>query len=121
MGGDLVPPKPTYDADGSGRDTYIRRDPVECYGKQNYKANPRIPTRFGARRAPAALPRPAPKLTHRALWQAPPALTCRATGTLGTPATSWRHTTKLAASEEVAARWCRRAIWCRTRLPSRWR
>ena len=36
-----------YNADGSGRDTYIRRDPVECFGKQQYKTE-RIPiTRMG--------------------------------------------------------------------------
>lgn len=42
------PPKPTYVADGTGRDTYIRRDPVEQHGKHLYKAEPRLITRFGA-------------------------------------------------------------------------
>jgi len=46
--GGAPPPKPTYLADGTGRDTYIRRDPVEQHGKQNYKAEPRLITRFGA-------------------------------------------------------------------------
>lgn len=42
-----LPPKPTYISDGTGRDTYIRRDPQEQYGKQLYKSEvPRI-TRFG--------------------------------------------------------------------------
>lgn len=36
-----------YNADGTGRDTYIRRDPVECFGKSLYKAEPRLITRFG--------------------------------------------------------------------------
>lgn len=42
------PPKPTYVADGTGRDTYIRRDPVEQHGKHLYKEDPRLITRFGA-------------------------------------------------------------------------
>jgi len=44
---DLVPKVP-YDADGTGRDTYIRRDPVYTNGKTLYK--PEVPsvTRFGA-------------------------------------------------------------------------
>jgi len=42
------PPKPSYHADGTGRDTYIRRDPVEQHGKANYQAPPRLITRFGA-------------------------------------------------------------------------
>ena len=57
MGGGLVP-SPMYShyaADGSGRDTYIRRDPVEVSGKNLYKAEPRLITRFGA--AGSALPR----------------------------------------------------------------
>lgn len=37
-----------YNADGSGRDTYIRRDPVECFGKNNYKTDPPVITRMGA-------------------------------------------------------------------------
>ena len=44
-----------YNADGTGRDTYIRRDPVECFGKALYKSEPRLITRFGA--AGSALPR----------------------------------------------------------------
>ena len=48
MGGEHAPNPPRYDADGSGRDTYIRRDPQECFGKTLYKSAPRIPTRFGA-------------------------------------------------------------------------
>ena len=48
MGGEHPPNPPRYDADGSGRDTYIRRDPTGCYGKTLYKSEPRIPTRFGA-------------------------------------------------------------------------
>ena len=44
-----------YNADGTGRDTYIRRDPVECFGKTLYKSEPIIPTRFGA--SGSALPR----------------------------------------------------------------
>ena len=48
MGGEHAPNPPRYDADGSGRDTYIRRDPQECFGKTLYKTAPRIPTRFGA-------------------------------------------------------------------------
>ena len=36
-----------YNADGTGRDTYIRRDPVECFGKNLYKAEPRLITRMG--------------------------------------------------------------------------
>ena len=36
-----------YGADGSGRDTYIRRDPQECFGKQMYKPEVRLVTRFG--------------------------------------------------------------------------
>lgn len=42
------PPKPTYHSDGTGRDTYIRRDPVEQHGKHLYKEEPRLITRFGA-------------------------------------------------------------------------
>ena len=37
-----------YNADGTGRDTYIRRDPVECFGKNNYKTDPPVVTRMGA-------------------------------------------------------------------------
>ena len=37
-----------YSADGTGRDTYIRRDPVECFGKNLYRPEPRLITRFGA-------------------------------------------------------------------------
>lgn len=37
-----------YNADGTGRDTYIRRDPVECFGKSLYVPEPRLVTRFGA-------------------------------------------------------------------------
>lgn len=47
MGADAPLPA-KYNADGSGRDTYIRRDPVECFGKSLYKAEPIIPTRMGA-------------------------------------------------------------------------
>ena len=47
MGGEHAPPHAKYSADGTGRDTYIRRDPVECFGKTLYKSEPRIPTRFG--------------------------------------------------------------------------
>ena len=47
-GGGAPPPKPTYLSDGTGRDTYIRRDPVEQHGKHLYKAEPRLITRFGA-------------------------------------------------------------------------
>jgi hypothetical protein len=42
-----APNNAKYNADGSGRDTYIRRDPVECFGKQQYKAEPRLITRMG--------------------------------------------------------------------------
>ena len=48
MGGEHAPNPPRYDADGSGRDTYIRRDPQEVHGKALYKTAPRIPTRFGS-------------------------------------------------------------------------
>ena len=48
MGGEHAPPHAKYSADGTGRDTYIRRDPHECFGKTLYKTEPRIPTRFGA-------------------------------------------------------------------------
>ena len=48
-----------YNADGTGRDTYIRRDPVECFGKNLYKAEPRLITRMGA--AGSAIPRIRPK------------------------------------------------------------
>ena len=44
-----------YNAEGTGRDTYIRLDPVECFGKAQYKTEPRFVTRFGA--AGSALPR----------------------------------------------------------------
>ena len=44
-----------YNADGTGRDTYIRRDPVECFGKNLYKAEPRLITRMGT--AGCAIPR----------------------------------------------------------------
>ena len=44
-----------YNADGTGRDTYIRRDPVECFGKSMYKTEPRLVTRFGA--SGSAMPR----------------------------------------------------------------
>ena len=52
-----------YNADGTGRDTYIRRDPVECFGKNLYRAEPRIPTRMGA--AGSAIPREGPKKLDR--------------------------------------------------------
>uniref|UniRef100_A0A7S2N020 Uncharacterized protein n=1 Tax=Haptolina brevifila TaxID=156173 RepID=A0A7S2N020_9EUKA len=45
-----------YNADGTGRDTYIRRDPIECFGKNLYKSEPRPVTRFGA--AGSVVPRP---------------------------------------------------------------
>jgi len=40
-------PPSKYDADGTGRDTYIRRDMTACYGKMEYKSEPRLITRFG--------------------------------------------------------------------------
>jgi len=46
MTADTVMPA-KYNADGTGRDTYIRRDPVECFGKNMYKSEPRLVTRFG--------------------------------------------------------------------------
>ncbi|KAL1526977.1 hypothetical protein AB1Y20_015666 [Prymnesium parvum] len=46
--GTMLPPKPTYVADGSGRDTYIRRDPQEQHGKNLYKPKSVTVTRFGA-------------------------------------------------------------------------
>ena len=57
-GGEHPPTNPKYDADGSGRDTYIRRDPVDCYGKMLYKPVERIPTRFGAHSSPRPAPVP---------------------------------------------------------------
>jgi len=58
--GDQPPPFAKYNADGTGRDTYIRRDPVECFGKMQYKPEERLVTRFGA--AGSAVPRqPGPK------------------------------------------------------------
>mmetsp|Transcript_45010 Transcript_45010/g.74702 ORF Transcript_45010/g.74702 Transcript_45010/m.74702 type:complete len:163 (-) Transcript_45010:250-738(-) len=51
---DLVPVVTGRTADGTGRDTYIRRDPVACYGKQLYKSAPREVTRFGT--AGSAIP-----------------------------------------------------------------
>ena len=56
---DHAPPFAKYNADGTGRDTYIRRDPVECYGKTLYKPEPRLVTRFGA--AGSVLPRDRPR------------------------------------------------------------
>ena len=44
-----------YIADGTGRDTDIRRDPVECFGKNLYKSEPRLITRMG--NAGCAIPR----------------------------------------------------------------
>ena len=55
----FAPPFAKYNADGSGRDTYIRRDPVECYGKSLYKTPAPVVTRFGA--AGSVLPRDRPK------------------------------------------------------------
>ena len=43
-----APTSAKYDADGTGRDTYIRRDPVNCFGKQLYMPEQRLITRFGA-------------------------------------------------------------------------
>merc|ERR1719231_565655 len=47
-----------YNADGTGRDTYIRRDPVECYGNSLYKTEPRSVTRFGAAGSAVPVERP---------------------------------------------------------------
>ena len=47
MGGDHPPNPPRYEPDGSGRDTYIRRDPHTVYGKTLYTEVKQIPTRFG--------------------------------------------------------------------------
>ena len=58
MGTDAAP-FAKYDADGSGRDTYIRRDPVAAYGKSLYKPEPRLVTRMGA--AGSAIPRGRPR------------------------------------------------------------
>ena len=44
----LIPQPAKYNADGTGRDTYIRRDPVECFGKNNYRTEPPVITRMGA-------------------------------------------------------------------------
>ena len=57
--GPRAAPKATYNADGSGRDTYIRRDPVECFGKNLYRAEPRLITRMG--QAGSAVPRERPR------------------------------------------------------------
>ena len=43
-----APTNAKYNSDGTGRDTYIRRDPVECFGKAMYKSEARLVTRFGA-------------------------------------------------------------------------
>ena len=48
-----------YNADGTGRDTYIRRDPVECFGKNLYRKDPPVITRMGA--AGSAIPRERPR------------------------------------------------------------
>ena len=47
MGGEHPPTQPRYEPDGSGRDTYIRRDPHTVYGKSLYTEAKQIPTRFG--------------------------------------------------------------------------
>ena len=48
MTGADAAPFAKYNADGTGRDTYIRRDPVECFGKMMYTSEPRLITRLGA-------------------------------------------------------------------------
>lgn len=45
---DEPPPKALYHSDGTGRDTYIRRDPVEQRGKHPDASEQRQITRFGA-------------------------------------------------------------------------
>ena len=42
-----IPPRTDYIADGTGRDTYIRRDPTATYGKVDYRPEQRVITRFG--------------------------------------------------------------------------
>jgi len=55
----VSPPFAKYNADGSGRDTYIRRDPVENYGKTLHYKEARLVTRFGA--AGSVIPRDRPR------------------------------------------------------------
>merc|ERR1712048_994072 len=55
MNGLTSPNWALWTADGTGRDMYIRRDPVVQYGKTEYKSDSEKVTRFGS--AGSALPR----------------------------------------------------------------
>ena len=59
-----IPPRTDYIADGTGRDTYIRRDPTATYGKVVYRpdgraAASRISAARNERAARFSLPQPA--------------------------------------------------------------
>ena len=61
--GDCPPPKATYVADGTGRDTYIRRDPVEQQSSSCLRVDASCPGRAIPLHALTRPPRRAPLLT----------------------------------------------------------